>query len=119
MRFYLDDDHSPRIAAIARRYGVDVISSRECGNVGKSDDHHLTYASSEGRAVVTRNYSDFASFTTEFQRLGRQHAGVIFVPPSLPGNQFDQIARALVAFDRAWPDGVPPYYIDWLHPPHD
>jgi hypothetical protein len=114
MLFYLDEDHSDMIAAIVRHRGVDIISSHETGRNSWTDPRLLRQAGEEGRCVITRNYSDFARFTREFEEQGLPHAGVVYVPKSLPSKQFAAIAAAIVQFDKEHPDGVPPYSEWWL-----
>jgi hypothetical protein len=114
MRFYLDEDHSDEIAAAARRRGVDITCSLETERNGWTDRRLLQQAGIEGRCVVTRNYSDFAQLTREFDKEGLPHAGVVFVPKSLPGDGFRAIAAAIVRFDEQHTDGVPPYSTWWL-----
>jgi hypothetical protein len=114
MRFYLDEDQSDAAAALARRHGSDVTCSHEAGLDGRVDDVQLLHAGREGRALVTKNYSDFVRFTREFERDGLPHAGVLFLPPSLPNEDFGGIARAIVAYDRDHPEGMLPYTWDWL-----
>ena len=114
MRFYLDEDQSDEAAALAHHYGLDVTCSHEAKLDRLLDDAQLAHAAAEGRAMVTRNYDDFTHFTYEFERQGLPHAGVLFLPPSLPNDDFNGIARALVVYDREHPDGMPPYAVDWL-----
>ena len=116
MRFYLDEDHSDVIAAIARRGGLDITCSHEAARNSWTDPRQLRQAGEEGRCVVTRNYSDFAKLTREFREQGLPHAGVVFVPDSLPSNHFAAIAAAIARFDEQHPDGVPPYSTWWLSP---
>jgi hypothetical protein len=119
LRYYLDEDHSDEIAALARQYGSDITSAHELGRRGLTDDVQLEYAARESRAIVTRNYDDFHRLTLQFQRLGRPHAGVVFVPPSLQSDNYSGIARALVAFAERYPDGRPAYCVDYLAPVPD
>ncbi|MGE0540234.1 MAG: DUF5615 family PIN-like protein [Dehalococcoidia bacterium] len=120
MRFYLDDDvYSPRILESARRLGLDITGPAESGHGGAPDDVHLNVAASTGRCLVTRNYGDFAQLTSSYAELGLPHAGVLFVPPSLSNEMFGAIARALKAYADAYPDGMPPYMIDFLTPTAD
>ena len=116
MRFFLDEDHSDVIAIIARRRGVDITCSHEVGRDGWTDPRQLRKAGEEGRCVITRNYDDFAKLTREFEQQGAPHAGVLFVPDSLPNNYYAAIAGAIVRFDDQHPDGVPPYSLWWLSP---
>ena len=116
MLFYLDEDHSDVIAAIVRRRGVDMTGSHETGRNSWTDPRQLRQAGEEGRCVVKRNYSDFARFTREFEEQRLPHAGVVYVPKSLPSKQFSAIAAAIVRFNDERPDGVPPYSEWWLRP---
>lgn len=117
MRYYLDEDLSPLAAQTARAHGVDATCSHECGRNGASDDAQLAFAATEGRVMVTRNARDYCRFTEEFQRLGLPHAGLLLVPPSLPNDAPWRIGLALVQYDRAHPQGMAPYMVDYLRPP--
>jgi hypothetical protein len=116
MRLYLDEDHSDEIAATARRRGVYITCSHETGRNSWTDARLLRQAGSEGRCVITRNYSDFARLTREFEQQQLPHAGVVFVPRSPVGDDFGGIAAAIVRFDEQHSDGVPPYSTWWLSP---
>ena len=114
MLFYLDETESQVAAVVARERGVDIISSHESGQDGSTDAVQLSFAASQGRCLVTRNYAHFYQLTTSFAEQGLPHAGVLCIPPSLPSNQFRAIAEALAHYAREHPDGIPPYTIDWL-----
>lgn len=118
MRFYLDEDQSGEVAALARQSGVDVTSSHEERRDGAVDDVQLKHAASEDRAIVTRNFGDFNRITREFMAQGLPHAGVLLVPPSLPNDDFSGIARAIVVYHRDHPDGMAAYGVDWLRVHH-
>jgi hypothetical protein len=114
MRFYLDENLSPLTAEIARQRGVDVVSAAEVGRFGLSDDEQLQYAAAEARCIVTRDYADFDRLTQQYQAAGHAHTGVLFVPGSLPTANFAGIADAIARYDRAHPNGVLPYQVDFL-----
>lgn len=116
MRFYLDEDLSQQIAAIGRTSDLDVVSSHECGRDGLSDEDQLRLAAADGRCVVTRNYADYAMLTRSFWELGWPHAGVLLVAPSLANDGFADIAAALLDYDRAHPEGLLAYQVDYLRP---
>ncbi len=115
MRFYLDEDLSDRIAAVARGLGADVLSSHECGRDGLDDAAQLLQAAGEGRCLVTRNRGDFVGLSVRFFERGCPHAGVMLVASSLPGDDFAAIAQALVDYDRLHPAGLAAYVVDFLH----
>ena len=117
MRYYLDADLSPTIAAILRKNGVDATRSIEEGLTSIGDEEHLERAAQAGRCLVTRNRNDFIELTVHFFRDQRPHAGVLIVPYSYPANRFSWIARSLAAYARSHPHGVSTYTIDFLPPP--
>jgi hypothetical protein len=45
-----------------------------------SDQDQLTYASTEGRALLTFNVVDFIVLDAEWKQSGRRHAGIIVLP---------------------------------------
>ena len=60
-----------------RTRGFDVLSAREAGALGKSDDEQMLYAVSLRRAVVTHNRVDFEKQHRRFLEGGMKHYGVI------------------------------------------
>lgn len=114
MRFQLDEMLAAEVAAIARAQGLDAVSSHECGRNGLTDSEQLRLAASDERCFVTRNTGDFARLTAELVRRQGSHAGVLIVPRTLSNRHPERIARALVDYARARPDGVPSYFFDFL-----
>jgi hypothetical protein len=58
------------------------------------------------RRVVTSDIDDFAESTGEFIATNREHAGVVFVPPSFRTDDFAAIAGAVEQVARDYPDGL-------------
>ncbi len=114
MRYYLDEDLSYKIAVIAQRRGLDIVSAHVWGHSGVDDEHVLVLAAEDDRCVVTQNYRDFVRLSRQFEERGLPQAGVILVPRSVPANDFAAGAAALVHFDRKHPDGLGPYTVVWL-----
>ncbi len=114
MHFYLDEDLSDEVAIRLRQKGLDCTCSHEEGRNHRSDREQLSWAASQGRAMVTRNRDDFVAETLKaFENL-EPHAGVLVVPYTMPNNQFSRIANALEAYHHAHLEGMQAYTIDFL-----
>ena len=114
MKFYLDEDLSPKIAEILRKRGMDALSCHEAGMKGASDLEQLEFAAKKKRCLVTRNRNDFIHLTLQFFNEKRTHLGVLIVPHSIPGDQFSRIAQKLQLVFPGHPRGFEPYQIDFL-----
>lgn len=116
MRFYLDEDQSPNIAQAAEaRHHRDVVASHDFGMDGATDEEQLLYAGRPRRCIVTKNGDDFIALTDSFSAEGLPHAGVLIVPRSMPNHAYVRIARAIAWYHERDPDGVPSYFVSYLH----
>lgn len=73
IRFHLDENVNPVVAAALRRHGIDVTTSIEMGLRTASDEEQLEFIRSEGRVLVTHD--------TDFLRIASQtadHPGIAF-----------------------------------------
>lgn len=115
MRYYLDEDLSPKIAEILRKNGIDAISAHEAGMMQASDMEQLEHAVSEGRCLITRNRNDFIRLTVQFFNEHRKHHGVLIIPHTLPGDKFSLIARAIIKYNaKHSKEKIEPYTIDFV-----
>jgi predicted nuclease of predicted toxin-antitoxin system len=114
MKYYLDEDLSPRIAEMLRRTGVDAVSAHEVRMLEGSDFQQMDFAAREKRCLVTRNRDDFIRLTLRFFNDRRAHHGVLIIPHTVPGDQFSRIVRLLRSYASAHPTGLEPYIVDFL-----
>jgi len=114
MKYYLDEDLSPRIAEILRKNGLDAISAHDVGMTQVSDQAQLDYAAAHARCLVTRNRNDFITLTVHFFNEHRRHCGLVIVPNSFPGDRFNLIAKALAKYTTNHPKGMASYEIAFL-----
>lgn len=73
LRFYLDENLPVEIARQLRRRGIEVVTARDLGLLGATDQQHLTRAI-EMRCVLCTNDSDFLHLASE----GVEHHGLVF-----------------------------------------
>ncbi len=114
MKFYLDEDLSPRIAQLLRRSRIDGLSAHETDMLEAGDLEQLEFAAQEKRCLVTRNRDDFIRLTVQFFNERRPHHGVLIIPHTIPGDQLSRIARLLKTFSSRHPSGIEPYAIAFL-----
>ncbi len=114
MKFYLDEDLSPKIAEILRRGGIEALSAHEAGMCEASDRKQLEYAATEKRCLVTRNRDDFIKLTVRFFNDQRPHCGVLIIPHTIPGDQFSRIASLIKKFSSHHQKGLALYSISFL-----
>jgi len=114
MKFFLDEDISPKVADILRRNDIDATSAHEAKMVQASDRAQLMHAAAEQRVMVTRNRNDFIRLTVHFFNEMRPHHGVLIIPYTFPGDMFARIAEALLDYAGQHPNGMEPYTVDFL-----
>ena len=93
VRVYTDEHIGSAVVSGLRRNGMDVITFREAGLAGASDEEHIERAHSEQRAVLTKD-PDFISM----HHSGTPHSGVLFVPH---GRSTGQIIKRAVLIHRS------------------
>lgn len=84
LTFYFDTHIAKAAAEQLRTHGVDVLRCEEVGMAEASDDAHLEFATREDRVMITQD-ADFANLHVRWNEIGREHAGIMRVPPDLQG----------------------------------
>ncbi len=80
MKIYCDENIESAIVAGLRRRGIKVISVRDIGDLGKSDEYHLKNAS-ELEAVIVTHDVDFLKIAHQWQQAGKVHRGILYAHP--------------------------------------
>ena len=80
MKIYCDENIESAIVAGLRRRGIEVISTRDTGDLGKSDEYHLKNAS-ELEAVILTHDVDFLKIAHQGQQGGKEHKGILYAHP--------------------------------------
>ena len=114
MKYYLDEDLSPKIADLLRKKGIDCVSTHDIGMTQASDLEQLETAVRSKRCLVTKNRDDFIRLTVYFFNDHLPHHGVLIIPNAFPGDRFSLIADALEHYAQKHPQGIPSYTIDFL-----
>jgi hypothetical protein len=106
VKVYLDEDLSPSIALLLRRRGVDTTSAHDVGNTQLGDRAQLEYATREARAIVTRNVVDFLELARDAIASNARHAGILLIPSSFRGDEYQAIADAIVEELKPYSKGL-------------
>jgi hypothetical protein len=106
VKVYLDEDLSPAIADLLRQRGIDSRTTHEAGNVQLDDRAQLAYATREGRAIITGNVVDFIELAHDAVATNTGHAGIVLVPSSFRGDEFQAIADAIFEALRLYRHGL-------------
>jgi predicted nuclease of predicted toxin-antitoxin system len=114
VRFYLDEDLSPRIAVALRARGVDAASAHEVGNQSLTDRQQLAFAARQRRCLVTGNTRDFVRLAKEAVLNGDPHAGIVLCPSRPQATDVGAIARALIRLAERYPWGIGEYDVMYL-----
>jgi hypothetical protein len=76
IRFYLDENIANAVAEGLRTKSIDVLTTPEAGNMGKTDPEHLAFALAQNRVLVTQD-DDFLTLVS----VGIAHAGIAYYKP--------------------------------------
>ena len=76
LKLYLGENYPTELAVQLRRRGIDVITAREAGNLGLSDDGHLVFAASQGYVLLSFD-QDYVGIWKAWFREGKSHSGIV------------------------------------------
>jgi hypothetical protein len=74
---YLDEHIQLALAEALRVRGVDVLTTREAGNIGIDDVRQLIFAAENKRSLFSYNKRHFARMHYAWMAAKKQHAGII------------------------------------------
>jgi Domain of unknown function (DUF5615) len=115
MRLLLDEHHSPRVASQLAKAGFDVVAASGDDRChGASDEELLMIATSEQRAVVTENVSDFMAMAAQWSIDGRAHAGIIVTHPARFNRALRSYPGSLIKALNAFLRNPPPTGESWI-----
>lgn len=114
MKFYLDEDLAPAVAAALRRRGTDARSAHEVGNRGLSDATQLAFAAREGRCLVSGNVRHFVRLGQDAIREARGHAGIVLCSPRLAHGAPGRLVAALEHLAQDYRGGLGAYDVVFL-----
>lgn len=72
-KFYTDEHVPNSVVKGLRLRGVDVLTTKEAGMLGASDEEHMAYAKREGRVIFTHD-EDFLNLHSK----GFEHNGIVY-----------------------------------------
>ena len=119
MKALLDEQLSPRIAAMLRERGHDVTAVGDRAElIGASDRAILDVASAEERAVITNNIKDFRPLAAERIARSGRHGGLILLPSSRVRTRAaaERLVAAIAAVLESDPSGLDSSE-RWVGPP--
>lgn len=94
LQLYFDEDTMDKgLVAALRARGADVLTALEAGMIERPDDHHLKFATANGRVLYSFNVGDYCRLHAG----GRTHAGLILAQQQLysVGEQMRRLLRLI------------------------
>jgi predicted nuclease of predicted toxin-antitoxin system len=79
-KLFIDEDVHDGLAKALRESGIDAVNAKETGRKGFSDKDQLSFAVSQGRAVVSFNIADYEKLAVECFHSNMEHFGIIVSP---------------------------------------
>jgi uncharacterized protein with PIN domain len=73
LKFYIDEQVPTSVVQGLRLRGIDVLTTKEAGMLGASDEEHVSFAKDEGRVIFTED-DDFLRLHAK----GIGHNGIVY-----------------------------------------
>ncbi len=102
IRLYLDEDVNVLLSDLLRGRGFFVTTTQEAGQIGKTDEDQLAFATTRGRAILTHN-RDFEVLARNYFEAGRTHAGIIIAVRRHP---MELLRRVLTLLNHVTADEI-------------
>ena len=99
---YFDENVDIELALRLRADGYDVLTTREAGLLGSTDEQQLAFAAAAGRVFFTHDRRDILALTRRWSAEGRSHAGVVVAsiqPPAFLRNSPTRLLDIYTAED--------------------
>ncbi len=101
IELYLDEDVDVLVADLVRARGFGAVTTREAGQLGRSDIEQLTFAASRGMTLLTHNRVDFEALARRYASTGQSHHGIVIAVRRQP---YELARRLLLVLDRVTAD---------------
>jgi len=103
VKLLLDEMHTPGVVVQLTGESFDVVAVAAQPERGLSDEELLAHATTEQRALVTENITDFMPLATQWASQRKPHSGLIFTNPkrfnratlAYPGNLITSLRNFL------------------------
>lgn len=100
---YLDEDVNVLLADLIKARGFEAITTREAGQLSKTDEEQLRYAVSQELTLLTHNRVDFEALAQAYFEANQEHYGIIFTARNPPQ---EILRRLLIILNQVTADEI-------------
>jgi predicted nuclease of predicted toxin-antitoxin system len=100
---YLDEDVNVVLADLVRARGFRVTTTQAAGQVGKTDENQLAFATSQRKAILTHNRVHFETLARRYFDEKKAHSGII-IAVRRPPKELSR--RVLILLDTVTADEI-------------
>ena len=94
---YMDEDVSVLVCSLLTARGFKALTTRDAGQLGRSDSSQLEYAAGRGMVFLTHNRADFEAIHEQYLAANKRHWGIIIASRRLPHAIVTNLLRLLNA----------------------